>query len=123
MSFLWLRPLYITGEKALDNLQQHIEANPGSMQQQKPTLGNCLLGDLPAELSSQDAVAICQRWSETGKDPLDTLQHLAPAWQKPEGFKGFNKKQLAVVDRLRGLVLLGRATAVLGSPIDVMQVG
>jgi hypothetical protein len=43
--------------------------------------------------------------------------------QLPAGAKKPTKKQLAAVDRLRGLVLLGRATAAVSPPDEVLEVG
>jgi hypothetical protein len=93
------------------------------------SLGSCLLGDLPAELTAEQSVPLLQPWIENkaaaaaaGADATEALQGLAPAWQPPAGVKKPTKKQLAAVDRLRGLVLLGRATAASSTPDEVLEV-
>jgi hypothetical protein len=60
--------------------------------------------------------------AEAGADGLDALQGLAPTWQPPAGAKKPNKKQIAAIARLRGLVLLGRAAAAVSTPGEVLEV-
>jgi hypothetical protein len=88
-------------------------------------LGRCLLGDLAANLTPEQAIAPLQQWTATtaaGTDPTEALQGLAPAWQPPGAAKKPTKPQRAAVDRLRGLVLLGRAAATASPPEQVLEV-
>jgi hypothetical protein len=88
-------------------------------------LGSCLLGDLPTELATDQAIAILHQWTtvtDAGTERTEALQGLAAAWQPPVGAKKLTKKQLPAIERLRGLVMLGRAAAVDSGPERVLEV-
>lgn len=92
------------------------------------SLSGCLLAGCGlGSLTQQQAAAVWQQWQEAAasgdEDWMDILQHLAPQWQQPPGMKRPTKKQQAGLDRLRGLVQLATAAAVLGRPVqEVVQV-
>jgi hypothetical protein len=120
-SVLW------AGEAAVEGLAAAFaSATDGSS---SSSLGSCLLGDLPVDFTPEQADAVLEVWPvnkvvalETGADELDALQGLAPTWQPPAGAKKPNKKQIAAIARLRGLVLLGRAAAAVSTPGEVLEV-
>lgn len=93
------------------------------------SLSGCLLAGCGlGSLTQQQAAAVWQQWQEAAasgddEDWMDVLQGLAPQWQQPPGMKKLTKKQQAGLDRLRGLVQLATAAAVLGRPVqEVVQV-
>lgn len=92
------------------------------------SLSGCLLAGCGlGSLTQQQAAAVWQQWQDAAasgdEDWMDVLQRLAPQWQQPPGVKKLTKKQQAGLDRLRGLVQLATAAAVLGRPVqEVVQV-
>jgi hypothetical protein len=91
------------------------------------SLSGCLLAGCGlGSLSQQEAAAVWQQWEDAdaaGEDWMGALQSLAPQWQQPPGMKKLTKKQQAGLDRLRGLVQLATAAAVLGRPVqEIVQV-
>ncbi|KAF6254184.1 P-loop containing nucleoside triphosphate hydrolase protein [Scenedesmus sp. NREL 46B-D3] len=109
------------GADAVDSLAAAYAADSSSSSN---SLGSCLLGDLPSDLDAQHAVAPLQQYTAAtaaGTADTEALQGLAAAWQPPAGAKKPTKKQRAAVDRLRGLVLLGRAAAAALPPEQVLQ--
>jgi hypothetical protein len=110
------------GAEALDKWAAAFAANSSS-------IGGCLLGDLPLEPPPELAISVLQKWhaastaaAAAGTDGTEALLGLASMWQPPAFPRKPNKLQLAAVDRLRGLVLLGRAAASVQAPDEVLQV-
>lgn len=92
------------------------------------SLAGCLLSGCGfGNMTRQEAAAVMQQWQaaiSAGRARLDVLQGLAPAWQQLPGLKALTKTQRAGLERLRGLVQLASAAAILGQPVDVIvQVG
>jgi hypothetical protein len=74
-------------------------------------------------MTQEEAAAVMQQWQDainTGRDRLGVLQGLAPAWQQLPGLKALTKTQRAGLDRLRGLVQVATAAAMVGEPVDVI---
>uniref|UniRef100_A0A383WM30 DNA 3'-5' helicase n=1 Tax=Tetradesmus obliquus TaxID=3088 RepID=A0A383WM30_TETOB len=112
------------GPDSFDALAAAAEAAANSSTNSSSSLGGCLLGDLPLEPSSEQAIATLHQYSTgtaAGADPTEALQGLAAGWQPPAGAKKLTNKQAAAVGRLRGLVLLGRAAAAVLRPEEVLE--
>lgn len=129
----------VAGEKGLRTLKLHLYKHHG-----EATLGGCLFGDLPMVLSVEAQQRIIgsrqrcglpqllsriQHGSNSAADQqqqqqvFDWLSGLAPSWERPAKLKK-NQQQVSAVNRLRGLVMLGRAMAESGSsPGKVLKVG
>lgn len=88
------------------------------------SLGGCLLAGCGlGSMTQEEAAAVMQQWQDainTGRDRLGVLQGLAPAWQQLPGLKALTKTQQAGLDRLRGLVQVATAAAMVGEPVDVI---
>lgn len=77
-------------------------------------------------MTKDEAAAVKQQWDDAisaGTDRMDVLQGLAPTWQQLPGLKALTKTQRAGLERLRGLVQLAAAAAIVGEPLpEVVRV-
>lgn len=132
----------------IENPEAVSNDNGTDPEQQQQTLGRCLLGNcFEDEMSQETASLVLEQWLSAAAVATDgssrhsspslsklsslvftskseeVLEQLASPWQPPAGLKGINAKMQAAINRLRGLVLLGRAVAELYPPKYVLQVG